>query len=53
MLYPYQVKSYEEYKEAYKKSVEEPETFWADIAQHFLWRKKWDKVLSWNFKEPK
>ncbi|MGZ8511608.1 MAG: AMP-binding protein, partial [Chitinophagaceae bacterium] len=53
MLYPYQVKSYEEYKEAYKKSVEEPETFWADIAQHFLWRKKWDRVLSWNFKEPK
>jgi acetyl-CoA synthetase len=53
MLYPYQIKSYEEYKEAYKKSVEEPEAFWADIAQHFLWRKKWDKVLNWNFKEPK
>lgn len=53
MSYPYQIKSYDEYKAAYKKSIEEPETFWAEIAQHFQWRKKWDKVLSWNFKEPK
>jgi acetyl-CoA synthetase len=27
--------------------------FWGDIAENFLWRKKWDKVLEWNFKEPK
>ena len=53
MSYPYQIKSYEEYKDAYKKSIEEPESFWADIAENFLWRKKWDKVLDWNFKEPK
>ena len=53
MSYPYQIKSYDEYKAAYKKSVDDPETFWADIAGHFLWRKKWDKVLNWNFKEPK
>ncbi len=53
MSYPYQIRSYEEYKAAYKKSIEEPETFWAEIAENFLWRKKWDKVLDWNFKEPK
>ncbi|MFC0774666.1 acetate--CoA ligase [Terrimonas alba] len=53
MSYPYQIKSYDEYKAAYKKSIDEPETFWADIAGHFQWRKKWDKVLNWNFKEPK
>ena len=53
MSYPYQIKSYEEYKLAYKKSIEEPESFWAGIAENFLWRKKWDKVLNWNFKEPK
>lgn len=53
MSYPYQIKSYEEYKAAYKKSIEEPESFWAGIAENFLWRKKWDKVLNWNFKEPK
>lgn len=53
MSYPYQVKSYEEYKAAYKKSIEEPESFWAEIAENFLWRKKWEKVLDWNFKEPR
>ena len=53
MSYPYQIRSLEEYKSAYKKSVEDPEAFWADIARHFLWRRKWDKVLEWNFTEPK
>jgi acetyl-CoA synthetase len=53
MSYPYQIKSYDEYKAAYKKSVEDPEGFWGDIAENFQWRKKWDKVLDWNFKEPK
>jgi len=52
MSYPYQIQSFEEYQAAYKKSVEDPEAFWSDIAGHFHWRKKWDKVLDWNFKEP-
>ncbi|HEU4904059.1 MAG TPA: acetate--CoA ligase [Flavisolibacter sp.] len=52
MAYPFQIQSLDAYKEAYRKSVEEPETFWADVAGNFLWRKKWDKVLEWNFKEP-
>ena len=49
----FQIKSLEEYQLAYAKSVREPELFWADIANHFQWRKKWDKVLEWNFQEPK
>lgn len=53
MSYPYQIKSLEQYHEEYKKSVDDPEGFWADIAENFLWRKKWDKVLNWNFNEPK
>ncbi len=53
MSYPYQIKSQEEYKKAYKNSVEQPGEFWNEIAEHFLWRKKWDKVLEWNFTEPK
>lgn len=53
MSYPYQIKSLEAYHQAYKKSVEDPETFWGEIASNFQWRKKWDKVLNWNFKEPK
>ena len=52
MSYPYQIRSFEEYKEAYKQSVEQPEVFWSEIADHFTWRKKWDKVVDWNFKEP-
>jgi acetyl-CoA synthetase len=53
MSYPYQIKSFEQYKADYRRSIEEPEAFWADVAQHFQWRKKWDQVLNWNFKEPK
>lgn len=53
MSYPYQIKSLEQYHEAYKKSIEDPEGFWSSVADHFQWKKKWDKVLEWNFKEPK
>ncbi|HEX8313730.1 MAG TPA: acetate--CoA ligase, partial [Flavisolibacter sp.] len=52
MAYPYQIKSLEEYKVAYQKSIESPDEFWAEIARNFLWRKEWDKVVDWNFKEP-
>jgi acetyl-CoA synthetase len=53
MSYPYQIKSFDEYKEKYKQSIEDPSTFWGDVAGNFSWRKKWDTVLEWNFKEPK
>lgn len=53
MSYSYQLKSIDEYRAAYKKSVEDPETFWAEIAENFVWRKKWNKVLNWNFTEPR
>ncbi len=52
MSYPYQITSQEAYNAAYKKSVEDPEGFWSEIAENFVWRKKWDKVLEWNFTEP-
>ena len=51
MHYPYQITSYEQYKQAYKKSVDDPEGFWSDIAGHFYWRKRWDKLLEWDFKD--
>jgi acetyl-CoA synthetase len=53
MSYPYQITSFKQYQEDYKKSVEQPEAFWGHIAEHFTWRKKWESVLNWNFKEPK
>ena len=52
-FYPYQIRSLEQYKSEYRKSVEDPEGFWADVARHFQWRRPWDKVLEWNFSEPK
>lgn len=52
MAYPYQIRSLEDYKEQYRKSVEQPEEFWSSVAENFQWRKKWDKVLEWNFTEP-
>ncbi|MEO8774156.1 MAG: acetate--CoA ligase [Gelidibacter sp.] len=49
----YSIKTLEEYFQVYRKSVREPENFWAEIAEeHFLWRKKWDKVLTWDFNKP-
>jgi acetyl-CoA synthetase len=53
MPYPFQIKSLEEYHQRYKESVETPEKFWAGVAENFLWKKKWDEVLNWNFTEPK
>src|SRR5688572_6506540 len=47
------IRSKEEYKAEYNKSVVDPENFWADKANSFRWKKKWDKVLNWNFEEPK
>jgi len=53
MHYPFQLTTPEAYKKAYQKSMDEPEKYWAEVAEFFHWRKKWDKVLQWNFKEPK
>jgi acetyl-CoA synthetase len=52
MSYPYQIRSFDQYKEAYKKSVDDPEVFWSAIADNFYWHKKWDTVLQWNFTAP-
>jgi len=53
MSYPYQIRSFEQYLEQYRISIEEPEKFWSGVAEHFTWKKKWDTVLNWNFKEPR
>jgi len=49
----YHIKHLEEYYQVYRKSVREPENFWEEVAEeHFIWRKKWNKVLSWDFSKP-
>lgn len=41
-----------EYSQVYSESVQHPEKFWSDIADNFVWRKKWDKVVEWDFNKP-
>jgi acetyl-CoA synthetase len=52
MAYPYQIKSFDEYKKAYQQSIEQPAQFWEGIADYFTWKKKWTNPLQWNFEEP-
>ena len=40
------------YIHEYQKSVQDPDNFWARIADSFYWHKKWDKVVDWNFDKP-
>jgi acetyl-CoA synthetase len=48
----FKIDSFEQYQSIYAHSIASPEAFWASIADHFLWKKKWDKVLNWNFQDP-
>ena len=44
------IQSLAEYEAQYKRSVEDPEGYWAERAEDALaWTKKWDKVLDWSF----
>src|SRR5687767_8947776 len=46
------ISSFKAYQENYQASIEDPESFWADVANNFVWRKKWNKVLDWDFHKP-
>ena len=46
------IRSFEEYKKEYKRSLDNPERFWEVKANNFIWKKKWDNILSWDFKKP-
>ncbi|GIR12958.1 MAG: hypothetical protein CM15mP23_15330 [Cryomorphaceae bacterium] len=35
------------------KSIENPSLFWEEIAKTFKWKKKWNRVLDWDFNKPK
>jgi len=44
------IKSREEYDKMYQRSLEDPDGFWAEIAEEYIsWNKKWDKVMDYNF----
>jgi acetyl-CoA synthetase len=42
------IKNLAEYEQMYRRSVEDPESFWAEAARELHWFKHWDKVLEWN-----
>ncbi len=42
------IKSFAEYEEIYNKAAEDPEAFWASVAENLYWFKKWDTILEWN-----
>ena len=49
----HQIKNLFEYTNEYNKSLIKPEEFWVKIAESFQWRKRWEKVLEWDFESPK
>lgn len=53
MIHRLKINSEEEYYSTYKRSIENPELFWDEIAENFLWQKKWTKTLEWDFTIPK
>jgi acetyl-CoA synthetase len=48
------LKTREEYEAMYNRSIEDPDGFWAEMAEeHMYWHKKWDSVLEYEFDTPK
>ena len=47
------ISSLKEYKLAKEQFKENPESFWEEKAESFVWKKKWSEVLNWNFKDAK
>ena len=45
------IKSLSDYFKKYELSEKDPELFWSEIANSFSWKKKWDKVLDWDFEK--
>lgn len=45
------VPSFEKYKELYKKSLEDPEEFWSEIANDLYWQTPFQRgnIVSYNF----
>jgi acetyl-CoA synthetase len=41
------IKSLDEYRALYQRSIDDPEGFWAEQAEALVWRKRWNKVLEW------
>ena len=45
-------KTLDEYNTLYKQSVDNPDVFWSDVAESFIWKNKWSKVVDFDFSKP-
>ena len=52
-LYDYQLKTNKSFREAHKKSIENPQAFWGEIASTFKWQQPWEEVLRYDWSIPK
>jgi acetyl-CoA synthetase len=48
----FKINTQEQYQKLYQASIDNPEEFWAKIAENFQWRQKWTKVLDYDFAKP-
>ena len=47
------IKSMDQYKKMWQRSIDDPDGFWGEIADTFWWEKKWDKVVDYDFTKGK
>ncbi|RMG65454.1 MAG: acetyl-coenzyme A synthetase, partial [Calditrichaeota bacterium] len=43
------IKSLDEYRQLYQRSVDDPEGFWGEVAERLHWFQKWDQVMAYDF----
>ena len=45
------IRSLEQYRQMYERSIQDPEGFWGEVADEFHWQKKWTKVREYDFRD--
>ena len=43
------IQNMDQYNKVYERSIKDPEGFWAEEAEKFVWYKKWDTVREFNY----
>ncbi|MBM4149976.1 MAG: acetate--CoA ligase, partial [Lentisphaerae bacterium] len=46
------IPSMDAYRKMYDRSIKDPDGFWGEIAEQFVWKQKWTKVRDWTFLPP-
>ncbi|GMU24872.1 MAG: acetyl-coenzyme A synthetase [Phycisphaerae bacterium] len=47
------INSPEQYEALWRRSIDDPEGFWGEVAKEFHWFKPWDRVLEWQLPDAK